>query len=130
MGLTRGAIASSVAHDSHNIVVIGKTPQDIATAANEIIESAGGFCVVDKGRVTASLSLPIAGLLSLESAETINDGIIKLKEACKEIEVAVNEPFIQMAFLALPVIPTLKITDMGLVDVTKFEFVDLKCEEA
>ncbi|MFG1501612.1 adenine deaminase [Halobacteriovorax sp. XZX-3] len=130
MGLTRGAIASSVAHDSHNIVVIGKTPQDIATAANEVIENAGGFCVVDKGRVTASLSLPIAGLLSLESAETINEGIIRLKAACKEIEVAVSEPFIQMAFLALPVIPTLKITDMGLVDVTKFEFIDLKCEEA
>lgn len=125
-GLSKGAIASSVAHDSHNIVVVSKTIEDLASAANQIIEMGGGFCVSENEKITASLPLPIAGLLSLKSAEEITVGIKELKAACKNINVAVSEPFIQMAFLALPVIPTLKITDKGLVDVTKFEFINLK----
>lgn len=125
-GLSNGAIASSVAHDSHNIIIIGEDESDMTIAANKLIEMGGGFCVVKDGKVTASLALPIAGLLSLETAEVLTEGIIELKKACKEVDVHLNEPFIQMAFLALPVIPSLKITDKGLVDVTKFEFIDLK----
>ena len=125
MGLTKGAIASSVAHDSHNIIVIGKTEEEMISAANKLIEVGGGFCVVEDNKVSSCLELPIAGLLSLKDAKEINEGIIDLKKACKNIDITINEPFIQMAFLALPVIPTLKITDMGLVDVTKFEFINL-----
>nr|WP_127713975.1 adenine deaminase [Halobacteriovorax sp. HLS] len=125
-GLKSGAIASSVAHDSHNIIVIGENEEQMTIAANKLIEMGGGFCVVDNNKVTASLALPIAGLLSLENAEVITEGIIELKKACQDIGVHLNEPFIQMAFLALPVIPSLKITDKGLVDVTKFEFINLK----
>jgi adenine deaminase len=127
-GLKRGAIASSVAHDSHNIIVIGENEEQMTIAVNKLIEMGGGFCVVDDSKVTAELALPIAGLLSLENAEVITEGIVSLKKACREIGVHLNEPFIQMAFLALPVIPSLKITDKGLVDVTKFEFIGLKVD--
>ena len=125
-GLKTGAIASSVAHDSHNIIVIGKTKEDMALAVNTLIKEGGGFCVTENGRLLSCLPLPIGGLLSLESAETITENIEKLRSAFKKIGVVLKEPFLQMAFLALPVIPTLKITDRGLVDVTKFEFVSIK----
>ena len=125
-GLKKGAIASSVAHDSHNIIVIGKTPEDMAFAVNTLIKKGGGFCVTEGENVLACLPLPIAGLLSLETAETITQKIEELRVAFKKNGVVLHEPFLQMAFLALPVIPTLKITDRGLVDVTKFEFVSIK----
>ncbi|MDC0254593.1 adenine deaminase [Bacteriovoracales bacterium] len=125
-GLKKGAIASSVAHDSHNIIVIGKTAEDMAFAVNTLIEKGGGFCVTEGDEVLSCLPLPIAGLLSLESAETITKSIEDLRAAFKKNGVVLKEPFLQMAFLALPVIPTLKITDRGLVDVTKFEFVSIK----
>lgn len=125
LGLTKGAIASSVAHDSHNIIVIGASEAEMAFAANALIKSGGGFTVVEGGKVLAQVDLPIAGLISLESAETISAGIKSLKTAFRSLDVVLDEPFLQMAFLALPVIPTLKITDKGLVDVTKFEFTDL-----
>lgn len=128
MGLTSGALASSVAHDSHNIMVIGTNPEDMALAVNTLIEKGGGFAVVDKGEVKALVELPIAGLLSLKSAEEIKDGIGELKTAFRKLGVKLDEPFIQMAFLALPVIPTLKLTDRGLVDVTKFSFIKLEAE--
>ncbi len=129
LGLTSGAIASTVAHDSHNIIVIGKNEDEMAFAVNSLIESGGGFCVVEKNEVKAHLPLPIAGLISLHSAEWITEKIKELKVAFKAQGVVLEEPFIQMAFLALPVIPSLKITDKGLVDVTKFEFIDLKIKE-
>ncbi|WP_413294176.1 adenine deaminase [Bdellovibrio sp. HCB185ZH] len=125
-GLKSGALASSVAHDSHNIMVIGTNLSDMCVAVNEIIRTGGGFVVADKGQVVASVELPIAGLLSLQSAEEIKAGIEKLKVAFKNQGVVLEEPFIQMAFLALPVIPTLKLTDKGLVDVTQFKFIPLE----
>lgn len=125
-GLKQGAIASSVAHDSHNIIVIGRNEKDMILAANKLIEMGGGFCVVSEGKVSASLALPIAGLLSLKDASEINMGIIALKKACTRVGITLSEPFIQMAFLALPVIPSLKITDQGLVDVTRFAFTTLE----
>ncbi|MNT13373.1 Adenine deaminase [compost metagenome] len=124
-GMKSGAIASSVAHDSHNIMVIGTNTADMAIAVNEIIRTGGGFVVADQGKVKASVELPIAGLLSLKSADEIKTGIENLKTEFKKLGVVLEEPFIQMAFLALPVIPTLKLTDKGLVDVTKFEFIPL-----
>ncbi|WII73294.1 adenine deaminase [Bdellovibrio sp. 22V] len=125
LGLKSGAIASSVAHDSHNLMVIGTNAADMAVAANSLIACGGGFVVVDQGKVKALVELPIAGLLSLQSAEAIKVGIEKLKVAFRQQGVILDEPFIQMAFLALPVIPTLKLTDRGLVDVTKFSFIPL-----
>lgn len=125
-GLKSGALASSVAHDSHNIMVIGTNLRDMCVAVNEIIRTGGGFVIADQGEVQASVGLPIAGLLSLQSADEIKAGIEKLKVAFKRLGVVLEEPFIQMAFLALPVIPTLKLTDKGLVDVTQFKFIPLE----
>lgn len=128
LGLRRGALASSVAHDSHNIMVIGTNAADMTLAANTLIEKGGGFVVVDGGEVKALVELPIAGLLSLKSAEEIKDGIARLKTAFRALGVVLDEPFIQMAFLALPVIPTLKLTDRGLVNVSNFTFIPLQAE--
>lgn len=125
MGLQSGALASSVAHDSHNLMVIGTNAADMALAANTLIECGGGFVVVDQGKVQALAELPIAGLLSLQSAEDIKNGIERLKKAFRALGVTLDEPFIQMAFLALPVIPALKLTDRGLIDVTKFSLIPL-----
>ena len=128
-GLTRGAIAASVAHDSHNLMAIGIDGEEIAFALNTLIEHGGGFCAVEHGKVKAILPLPIAGLLSLESAEAITEDLKQLKAACRDLGIVLDEPFLQMAFLALPVIPSLKITDRGLVDVTKFEFTTLRAAQ-
>lgn len=130
MGLHSGALASSVAHDSHNLMVIGTNAADMTVAANTLIESGGGFVVVNHGKVQSLVTLPIAGLLSLQSAEQIKMGIEELKKAFRAQGVVLDEPFIQMAFLALPVIPTLKLTDRGLVDVTKFCFISLSASDS
>lgn len=122
-GLKRGAIASSVGHDSHNITVVGATDEDMAVAVNRLIELGGGFAVADAGRVTAELALPIAGLMSLLSFEGVADKLHHLREAAFELGCTLPEPFLQVAFLALPVIPHLKMTDRGLFDVDAFDFV-------
>lgn len=122
-GLKRGAIASSVGHDSHNITVVGVTDEDMAVAVNRLIELGGGFAVADGGRVTAELALPIAGLMSLLSFEAVADKLHHLREAAFALGCTLPEPFLQVAFLALPVIPHLKMTDRGLFDVDKFDFV-------
>lgn len=121
-GLTRGALASTVSHDSHNIVVAGIDPVDMALAVNQLIAGGGGMCVVADGRVLSHAALPIAGLMSDKTAEEIAAEIESLKAACRDCGVMLNEPFIQMAFLSLPVIPTLKLTSLGLYDVNKFVF--------
>ena len=122
-GMKRGAIASSVGHDSHNITVVGAVEADMAVAVNRLIEIEGGFVVAEGGRVIAELALPIAGLMSLLSFEEVHKALIPLRAAAKGLGVVLAEPFLQVAFLPLPVIPHLKITDMGLVDVDRFEFV-------
>ena len=123
-GLKRGAIASSVGHDSHNITVIGATDQDMAVAVNRLIELHGGFVVADGGKVTAELALPIAGLMSPKPFEEVTHDIHHLRDAAYALDCVLPEPFLQVAFLALPVIPHLKMTDRGLFDVDKFDFVD------
>ncbi len=120
-GLARGAIGSTVCHDHHNIAVVGADYGDMALAANRLVEIEGGFVVVEGGRVLAELALPVAGLMSLLSFEEVREELVRLRAAAKSLGVVLEEPFLQLAFLALPVIPHLKITDMGMVDVDRFE---------
>ncbi len=122
-GMKRGAIASSVGHDSHNLCVVGVDEADMAAAVNRLREIEGGFAVARDGKVVAELPLPVAGLMSLKSFEEVREALIPLRASAKGLGVTLAEPFLQVAFLPLPVIPHLKITDMGLVDVDKFAFV-------
>jgi adenine deaminase len=122
-GLQAGAIASTVCHDHHNIACVGVDYADMARAANRLAEIEGGFVVVREGRILAELALPVAGLMSLERFEVVRDRLIDLRAAARSLGVTLREPFLQLAFLALPVIPALKITDRGLVDVTRFEII-------
>lgn len=122
-GLTRGAIASSVGHDSHNITVVGASDADMAVAVNRLIALGGGFVVAEDGAVSAELALPIAGLMSLQSFEAVAEDLHLLRDAAKALGCVLPEPFLQVAFLALPVIPHLKMTDRGLFDVDAFDFV-------
>ncbi|MDM8168924.1 adenine deaminase [Roseovarius sp.] len=122
-GMTAGAIASTVCHDHHNIVCVGQDYEDMALAANRLSELEGGFVVTRGGEVLAELALPVAGLMSLEPFEVVRDRLVELRDAAKGLGVELTEPFLQLAFLALPVIPALKITDRGMVDVTKFEII-------
>ncbi len=124
-GMTQGAIASSVGHDSHNLCVVGVDETSMAAAANRLIEIGGGFCVVDRGKVLAELALPIAGLMSDLTFEQVHDALVPLRAAAKGLGVTLAEPFLQVAFLTLPVIPHLKITDRGLVDVDRFELIEV-----
>ncbi|MEE7490100.1 adenine deaminase [Methylobacterium oryzae CBMB20] len=123
-GLTRGAIASSVGHDSHNITVVGADDSDMAAAVNRLGEIEGGFVVVEGGRVLAEIALPVAGLMSLMPFDAIRQSLVTLREAARSLDVVLPEPFLQVAFLPLPVIPHLKITDRGLVDVDRFALID------
>ena len=122
-GLARGAIASSVGHDSHNVCVIGCSDADMAVAVNRLIELKGGFVAAADGQVVAELALPIAGLMSDQPFETVEQGLRRLRAAVTGLGTPLHEPFLQMAFLPLPVIPHLRITDRGLVDVDRFELV-------
>jgi len=122
-GMKRGAIASSVGHDSHNLCVVGTNETDMAAAVNRLREIEGGFAVADGGKVVAELPLAVAGLMSTTSFEDVHDKLIPLRAAAKGLGVTIAEPFLQVAFLPLPVIPHLKITDRGLVDVDRMEFV-------
>jgi len=118
-----GAIASTVCHDHHNIAVVGMDYADMALAAQRLGEIEGGFVVVNGGEILAELALPVAGLMSLEPFEVVRDALIGLRAAATSLGVTLEEPFLQLAFLALPVIPHLKITDHGMVDVDKFEVI-------
>ncbi len=122
-GLQRGAIASTVCHDHHNIAVVGADYSDMAVAVNRLGQIEGGFVVVERGKVLAELALPVAGLMSLEPFEVVRDRLIALRAAARSLGVTLEEPFLQLAFLCLPVIPHLKITDHGMVDVDLFEVI-------
>mgnify|MGYP001792559114 CR=1 FL=1 len=123
--LTSGAIASTVCHEHHNILAVGASYEDMAIAANRLSEIEGGFVVVAGGEILAELALPVAGLMSLEPFEAVRDALIDLRRATRTLGVELEEPFLQLAFLALPVIPALKITDRGMVDVHAFEIISL-----
>ncbi|MEW6057945.1 MAG: adenine deaminase [Bdellovibrionota bacterium] len=121
-----GAIASSVGHDSHNLIVVGTNAADMQTALSALIASAGGFCVVQNRTVLAQLALPFGGLMSQEPADVIEQALKKLHAASASIGCELPEPFLQLAFLSLPVIPSLKLTDKGLFDVNLFKVIDVR----
>lgn len=123
--LKRGALASSVAHDSHNIIVVGTNDQDMMTAAVQIVKMQGGLVVAADGQVLATVPLPIAGLMSDRSAWEVRAEMEGAEEAARDIGCILPTPFMAMSFLALPVIPALKLTDKGLVDVESFALVPL-----
>ena len=123
-GSMRGAIASSIGHDSHNIGVVGASDLDMALAVNRVIELQGGGVAVAGGRIVAELPLPIAGLISDRPFEEVEAALRKFRRASREMGCALEEPLLQLAFLPLPVIPHLKLTDRGLVDVDRFELIE------
>ena len=125
IGLKRGAMASSVAHDSHNIIVVGTNDEDMELAVRKIVEMNGGLVVVVSGEVKGYLELPIGGLMSDRSVNYVSSKLKELKAIARALGAHQDNPFMALSFLALPVIPKLKITDKGLVDVEKFCFVDL-----
>ncbi|MFH1856888.1 MAG: adenine deaminase [Candidatus Omnitrophota bacterium] len=124
-GLKKGAIASSVAHDSHNLIAVGTNDADLAEGLRFLAVCGGGLCCIKDGKVTAQLELPIAGLMSFQKAEMVADEMDALIEEACILGSKLDNPFMALSFLALPVIPNLKITDKGIFDVNKFEFVDL-----
>ncbi|MBI4777167.1 MAG: adenine deaminase [Deltaproteobacteria bacterium] len=125
LGLKSGALASSVAHDSHNIVVAGVDDRAMATAVRAIREMGGGLAAASEDRVLATVPLPVAGLMSLESAAAVAKQRASLIQAVRVLGCALEDPFMALSFLALPVIPELKLTDRGLVDVNAFSVVPL-----
>jgi adenine deaminase len=122
-GLKQGALASSIAHDSHNIVAVGVSDEDIFTAVKEIEKMQGGLAAVAGRKVLASLALPIAGLLSDAPLETVAGKVETLEKVAHELGSTLPAPFATLSFMALPVIPELKLTDLGLVDVNEFKIV-------
>ncbi len=128
VGLRQGAIASSIAHDHHNLVVIGADDGSMMTAARAVAKSGGGLSVAHKQTVVAQVPLPIAGLMSDQPIETVRAQMDEVLNAAHNLGATLHDPFMAMSFLALAVIPELKITDQGLVDVTKFQKVPLFVE--
>jgi adenine deaminase len=128
-GIKKGAIGSSVAHDSHNLVIVGTNDQDILKAAMAIKEMGGGLVAISDKKVLASLPLPIAGLMSESSVAQVNRQLEVLHRAAKNLGCKIPDPFMTLSFLSLPVIPELKITDKGLVDVNQFKFIPLFGED-
>ena len=125
MGLRKGAIASTVAHDHHNIVVTGADDESMMTAVRATVAIRGGMTVAYDDTVLAQLPLPIAGLMSDQPIETVRQQMDEVLAAARQLGSPLRDPFMTLSFLALPVIPSLKLTDHGLVDVDRFELVSL-----
>jgi adenine deaminase len=125
LGLKRGAMASSVSHDSHNIVVAGVNDADMLEAVIEICRMKGGLAIVADGKVLGRLPLPVAGLMSDQPMAKVKQDLDHLDEVARSIGIATREPFMALSFITLAVMPDLKLTDLGLFDVRKLEFVDV-----
>jgi adenine deaminase len=125
MGLKRGAIAGTVAHDHHNLISIGVDDRSMLAATRAVAEMGGGFAVADGPEILATLSLPVGGLMSQDPMEVVREGLDGVVAAARGLGSPLHDPFMAMAFLGLEVIPSLKITDRGLVDVDRFEPVEL-----
>ncbi len=123
--IQKGALASTVGHDAHNLILAGICDEDMLAAARTVIDMQGGLAAVLDGKVLAALPLPVAGLMSKLSLEQTSLAMQDLHQACQELGLQGGHPFMTLSFLSLPVIPDLKLTDQGLVDVNRFEFVDL-----
>lgn len=129
-GLKGGAAATTIAHDSHNLIVIGDTDEDMLNAAEELVRCGGGMTLSKGGKILATLELPIAGLMSNRSGDEVNTELSEINRLA-HTELSINadiDPFMTLSFLALPVIPELKLTDMGLFDVTANDFIDINAE--
>lgn len=130
-GLKRGALAASIGHDCHNITCVGTHDAVMRAAVDAIAHMDGGIVVVDeRGAVVAKLPLPVGGLMTHADPDAVADALVALKAAAASQGCALEEPFLLMSFMALPVIPSLKLTDKGLVDVEAFAFVPVVCEES
>lgn len=125
LGLKGGAIASTVAHDSHNLVVVGDNDEDMLVCIKEIERLGGGLIVASGGQVKASMALPVCGLVSDKSLPEVSASIANLYEEANKLGSKLKRPFMSLAFMTLPVIPQLKLSDVGLVDVELFKFIDL-----
>jgi adenine deaminase len=128
VGLKRGAFASTVAHDAHNIVVLGVDDADMAACAMRLADIGGGIVIAEAGRVVEELPLPIAGLMSDRPLAEVHERLRSMEKRLRDMGVTMAAPFMTLSFLALSVIPELKITDRGLVDVNRFELVPLGIE--
>ncbi len=128
VGLKRGAFASTVAHDAHNLIVLGVNDEDMAACACRLAEIGGGIVVADGGRVVEELPLPVAGLMSDQPLADVYERLRSMERRLAGMGVSIAAPFMTVSFLALSVIPELKITDRGLVDVTRFQLVPLGTE--
>lgn len=124
-----GAMASTVAHDAHNLLVIGTNDEDMALAANTLINCGGGMCAVQNGKVLGCVELPLAGLMNTKSAEEMSKKVEQLDIAWKEIGCDIVSPFMTMALIPLACLPELRLTNRGLVDCMKFKFAELEVEE-
>jgi adenine deaminase len=127
--LKEGAVASSIAHDSHNIISIGVDKKDIARSINTIIEMQGGLTIVKNNQVLIRFPLPVAGIMSDQPAEEVVKKLKKFHIILKELGCTLNSPLMILSFMALPVVPEIKLTDKGLFDVEKFNFIGLIKEE-
>ncbi|MBP3912495.1 MAG: adenine deaminase [Niameybacter sp.] len=127
-GLTEGAVALSVAHDSHNIIAVGIDDKDMAFAVEELIKQGGGIVLVKDGQVLESMPMPIAGLMSDQSGEWVDERLTRIHQVAHEVLHISDdvEPVMTLCFMSLAVIPEIKLTDMGLFDVTKFEFIPIE----
>jgi len=123
--LLRGAVASSYAHDSHNLLVLGRNPEDMVLAANWVIENQGGFCVADQGRIVAALELPVGGILSEEPLNILAGKLSGVRQALKILGYHHHNEIMSLSTLSLPVSPALKISDRGLINVNEQEIVSL-----
>ena len=123
-GLKRGAVATSISHDSHNIIVVGTSEEDMAFAVNSIVENHGGIVVVEDGRVLGQVVLEIAGIMSEEDLVTVNAKLEEAKEQAFRLGVSRGvDPFMTLSFMALPVIPTLRLTTRGVIDAIKQQYI-------
>jgi adenine deaminase len=125
-GLQRGALASTHAHDAHNVVVVGVEEADMAVAVNRLAEIGGGQVAVAGGQVVGEVPCPIGGLISDRPVEEVAAAVERMEKAAGELGVTMRSPFMAISFLALSVVPELKLTDWGLVDATRFELVPLE----
>ena len=123
-GLKSGAVATSISHDSHNIIVVGTNEADCAAAVNRVVEMNGGIVVWDGGASVAEVPLAIAGIMSDEPLETVNERLEAAKEKAHSLGVGQGiDPFMTLSFMALPVIPSLRITTRGVFDVNTQSYV-------
>ena len=123
-GLKSGAVATSISHDSHNIIVVGTNSRDMACAANHIVENHGGIVVVENGQVKGEVVLEIAGIMSDRPLTEVNDALEAAKDAAFRLGVSRGiDPFMTLSFMALPVIPSLRITTRGVIDVGSQQYI-------